>query len=104
MASSPNMTVQGMKRWRKSQAFKDYAKYHDRQDWADETALEVWRRALRVIKGEATEEERQKVKDYLSRATEQEAGERKYGAGSNQVSAQTAANRNWGYDRTGRYT
>jgi hypothetical protein len=98
------MTVAGMKKWRNSRAFKQYAAYHDDQPWADETADQIWKRALKVVEGEASKGEREKVMSYISRHSEQEAGERKYGEGSSSVSAHTAALRNWGFDPTGRYT
>lgn len=100
----PNMTAQGMKNWRNSEAYKEYREYHDDQEWADESVRQISNRALRVIKGEATEEEAEQVKNYISRAKEQDAGEPLYGEGRSKVSARTAALRNWGYDPTGRYT
>jgi hypothetical protein len=98
------MSPEGMKEWRESEAYKDYKKYHDSQEWADETVREISNRALRVIKGEATEKEEEKVKNYLSRASEQEAGDRIYGKGRAKISARTAALRNWGLDPTGKYS
>ena len=97
------MTPEGMREWRDSEAFADYRKYRDAQRYDGYTDY-VWRRALSVIEGEASDEIRRKVHGYNSRHLKQnEAGERRFGSGRDAVSAWTAALRNWGYDPTGRY-
>lgn len=98
------MTVSGMEAWRDTEAYKEYKEYHDKQDWASETVREISNRALRVIKGEASESERKKVNSYIARHSKQNAGEQRFGSGKGAVSAHTAGLRNWGYDPTGRFT
>lgn len=95
----PNMTLRQLNRWTNSQAFREYRRDHNPAQVA-----EVLKRTRQYLQGNATPAEEQKVENFISRHSAQEAGRRVYGAGSARVSAQTAALRNWGYDPTGRYS
>jgi hypothetical protein len=100
---SPNMTPAGMREWRNSEAYAEYRRYRDAQRYDGYTDY-VADRALEVIRGNASEYKREKVGGYIARHIKQSAGERRFGSGSDAVSAWTAALRNWGYDPTGKYT
>jgi len=94
----PNMTVAGFDRWTNSDAYKQYREYR-----GGENTGPVIRRTRRVLAGTASPEEVRKLKAYLARAKQQDAGPRRFGSGRSKVSAHTAALRNWGYDPTGAF-
>jgi len=95
--STPNMSLRGLDQWTKSDAYKEYKREYD----GDLNV--VIHRTKRYIRGSASKRDRDKVESFISRMKEQPAGEKKYGSGSDAVSARTAALRNWGFDPTGRY-
>lgn len=97
-----NMTVRSLKRWRKSEAFRDYRRYRDGQMYSGYTD-NVVDRAIRVLKGSARPSSCRKMKSFVKRHKKQSAGKKRFGSGGSKISAQTAALRNWGYDPTGKY-
>lgn len=98
-----NMTPSSARKWQRSEAYQEYRIYRDDQRYQGYTDSVV-DRAIEVYKGRATKGEAQKVYQYLSRTKGAEAGERKYGSGRSMVSAETAAQRNWLRDPSGRYS
>lgn len=98
-----NMTPSAARKWQRSEAYQEYRIYRDDQRYHGYTD-NVVERAIDVYKGRATKAEAQKVYQYLSRTNGAEAGERKYGSGRTQVSAETAAQRNWLRDPASRYS
>lgn len=97
------MTPASARKWQRSEAYQNYRIYRDDQRYQGYTDRVV-DRAIEVYKGRATKAEAEKVYLYLKRTKGAEAGERKYGSGRTKVSAETAAQRNWLRDRTGRYS
>jgi len=97
--AEPNMTVNALQRWMDTQAFAEY-----RLDRGHQTVDAVTRRTLRVLRGEASAQEREKVRNFIKRHKKQAAGRKRFGSGAAKVSAHTAALRNWGYDPTGRFS
>jgi hypothetical protein len=94
----PNMTVAQFEKWKDTEAYQDYRAYR-----GPKTVDKVVRRTKRVLRGTASDSDREKLENYLARATKGPAGERRFGKGGSKVSAKTAALRNWGYDTTGRF-
>lgn len=95
----PNMTLSQLERWTNTQAFQEY-----KQHRGASTVNAVLRRTRKVIRGTASEQERQKVSSFIARMRANDAGERKFGSGAGAVSARTASLRNWGWDATGRFS
>jgi len=95
---SPNMTVAAFDRWKDTDAYAEY-----RSSRGARTVDKVVRRTKRVLNGTASVSDREKLENYLARATKGPAGERRFGQGSKKISAKTAALRNWGYDTSGRF-
>jgi len=91
------MTLTQFRRWTSSQAFREYKADHDGRQ-----VREVVNRTERVLRGEASPAEVQKVENFIARMKANSAGERIYG--SPPVSAKTASLRNWGFDPTGRFS
>ena len=91
-----------MNQWMDTQAFAEYRRYRDAQEYSGYTRT-VAERALAVIRGDAGAQRQRKVEGYLSRAVPQF---RQTGAGSRKfagVAKNVAALRNWGYDPYGTY-
>jgi len=97
--TSPNMTVAQLEAWTDTDAFQEY-----RNSRGTGTVDDVIRRTKRVLRGTASQADRDKVRSFIARHKQQNAGDPKYGSGPTAVSAHTAALRNWGYDPTGRFT
>mgnify|MGYP007038794663 CR=1 FL=1 len=97
-----NMTPASARRWQRTPAYQEYRMYRDGQRYQGYTD-DVVERAISVYRGRASKADAQKVYQYLSRTKGAEAGEREYGKGSTSVSAETAAQRNWLRDKTGRF-
>lgn len=104
----PNMTLEGMKRWTNSEAYKQYSDYHQKnvygKDKADSKLSEVVRRARQVIMHGESSKHYQKVTGYNARA---KASYEKHGAGSRKfdgIAKNVCALRCWGYDPYGTYT
>ena len=98
-----NMTPSAARKWQRTQAYQEYRNYRDGQRYQGYTDRVV-DRAIKVYQGKASKEEAKKVYQYLSRSKGTESGEQKYGSGNTAVSANTAAQRNWLYDSTGRFS
>jgi len=98
-----NMTPSSARKWQRSEAYQEYRMYRDGQRYSGYTGRVV-DRAIEVYKGRASKAEAQKVYQYLSRTKGAESGERRFGSGRTSVSAETAAQRNWLRDPTGRFS
>jgi hypothetical protein len=83
------MTLATFRSWKGTEAFRAY-----RSDRGRETVGTVTRRTERVLRGTASEQDRNKVQSFISRMKEVDSGERTYGSGSTAVSARTASLRN----------
>ena len=97
-----NMTPSAIRRWQETQAYKEYRRYRDKKKYNGYTSRVV-NRAVRVLRGRASEGSAEKMYQFINRHRGQEGGERRFGSGRTAVSAHTAALRNWGYDPTGRF-
>jgi len=89
----PNMTLAEFERWLASPAHQQY-----KADRGAAQVNEVVDRTRRVLRGEASAAERQKVEGFIARMKADQAGERKYGDGRGKISARTASLLNWGYN------
>jgi len=98
-----NMTPGSARKWQRSQAYKEYRRYRDGQRYNGYTD-DVVERAIRVYRGRASKEDSRKVYSYLKRNRYDEKGEARFGSGNTSVSADTAADRNWLWDPTGRFS
>ena len=98
-----NMTPSSARKWQQTKAYKEYKEYRDDTRYEGYTDSVV-SRAVEVYRGNATKGEAQKVYQYLSRTRGAEAGERRFGEGRTKVSAETAAQRNWLRDPSGRFS
>jgi len=106
--TEPNMTLEGMKRWMKTDAYQQYAEYHDEHVYgagkASEPLSQVVHRAKEVIRHGENSKYYDKVTGYNSRAL---GSYEKHGAGSRKfdgVAKNICALRCWGYDPYGTYT
>lgn len=93
MASKPNMTVNEFHEWLDTIAFDEYRSYRGPQK-----VDSVVSRTERVLKGNGDDNDRRKVTAFISRMSEQSAGSTRFGEKGQQISARTAALKNWGYD------
>lgn len=98
-----NMTPGSARDWQDTMAYKEYRRYRDGQTYSGYTDRVV-NRAVKVFNGTASKGEAEKVYLYLSRTKGAEAGDRRFGDGRTRVSAETAAQRNWLRDPTGRFS
>lgn len=98
-----NMTPRSARSWQETEAYNEYRRYRDGQRYSGYTDGVV-DRAIRVYNGVASKQEAEKVYSYLSRTEGAEAGDRRFGSGRSKVSAETAAQRNWLRDPTGRFS
>jgi len=66
----PNMSVEGMKEWKQTAAYEEYAEYHEKNiESGTDTSLEqVTHRALQVIMHGESSKYADKVKGYNARA------------------------------------
>lgn len=91
----PNMTISEFNDWLSTIAFDEYRSYRGPQQ-----VDSVVSRTERVLKGESCDDDRDKVRRFIDRMSKQPAGEQRFGEGQSQISARTAALKNWGYDPT----
>lgn len=98
-----NMTPSSARKWQQSEAYQDYRMYRDKERYNGYTEGVV-DRAIKVYRGKASKSEAKKVYSYLKRTRGAEAGDKRFGSGNSKVSAETAAQRNWLRDPSGRYT
>ena len=102
----PNMTAEGMKRWKDTDAYAEYAEYHKKNiESGPGTSLDqVTHRAMQVILHGESSKHYEKVTAYNARAV---AAYRENGQGRKRfdgVAANLAALRNWGFSPHGVYT
>jgi hypothetical protein len=102
----PNMTISGMDRWQQTEAYKEYAEYHEQNvETTEDTSLQqVVYRARQVIRYGSSSKYADKVESFINR---HRAQYEKYGAGSTKyggVPKNILALRNWGYDVYYEYT
>ena len=96
----PNMTAEGMKEWKQTAAYKEYAEYHEKNvESSPDTSLDqVTYRAVQVIRHGRSSKYSDKVESFIARAKGQYdkdgAGSTKFGG----VAKNIIAMRNWGYD------
>lgn len=100
-----NMSVSDLKRWSRSQAFKEYVK----KSGGDprEAVKRNIRLQKRISNGNISEKDLpalQKANSFLARAKADDKGQTVIGSGRTAVSKNTAALRSWGFDPTSRYT
>lgn len=99
----PNMSPEAYQRWAETPAAKQWKRNRDQARYSGYVVRTIKPRTMAVLKGTASESDRQKVERFISRHKKQDAGQRILGSGQDRVSKRTAALRWWGFDPTGRF-